>query len=81
MAEEKLVSLQNTNQRRELEEVVREMKRRAEMWSQEESSYRAAETAAATDLRTEQAKLAELQQRLDRLEQQLESLSTTPARE
>jgi chromosome segregation ATPase len=70
--------LQNPNQRGELEEVVRDMKRRVEMWSHDESSYRAAETAAAGDL-TEQAKLAELQQRLDRLEQQLESLSTTPA--
>src|SRR5262245_871002 len=80
MAEEKLVSLQNPNERGQLEEVVREMKRRVEMWSHEESSYRAAETAAAGDLRAEQAKLAELQQRLDLLEQQLESLSTIPAR-
>lgn len=72
-AEERLSSLQNPNERAPHEEVAREMKRRAEMWSAEESSYRAAEAAAGSDLRNEQLKLLELQQRLDRLEQQLEN--------
>ena len=74
-AEGKLASLQNPNQRGEFEEVVREMKRRMECGLREENNYRAAESAAASDVRTEQAKLSELQQRLDRLEQQLQSTS------
>ena len=72
-AEEKLSSAQNPNERTSLEEVIREMKRRSEMWSAEESSFRGLEATAETDLRTEQTKLLELQQRLDRLERQLES--------
>jgi chromosome segregation ATPase len=72
-AEEKLASLQNPNQRGELEALVQEMKQRVEMSSREESGYRAADVAAGGDLRTEQAKLSDLQQRLDRLEQQMEA--------
>ena len=48
------------------------MKRRFEMWSNDESGYRANEPTAASDLRNEQAKLYELQQRLDTMERQLE---------
>jgi hypothetical protein len=49
------------------------MKRRVDMWSQEESGLRAAEIEAASDLKGEQAKLADLQQRLGQLEHQLEN--------
>jgi hypothetical protein len=78
-AEDRLASLQNPTDRKAGEEVVREMKRRVEMWSAEESSFRAMEVAAGNDLKVEQAKLLELQQRLDRLEQQLEQYALTPA--
>ena len=77
--EEKLASAQTPNERGALEEAVREMKRRVNMWSQDESGYRAAESAAGSDLRNEQAKLLEFQQRLDRLEQQLENYSPAPS--
>jgi len=78
-AEDRLPSLQSPTDRKAGEEVVREMKRRVEMWSAEESSFRAMEVAAGNDLKAEQAKLLELQQRLDRLEQQLEQYALTPA--
>lgn len=74
-AEEKLASLQNPTERKPLEEFVNELKRRVEMWSNDEARYRAAEVASGSDLKGEQAKLFELEQRLDRLEQQLESYS------
>lgn len=73
--EEKITSVRDPNERDRLESVIRELKRRGEMWSNDEAGYRAAEVAAGTDLRAEQAKLSELHQRLDRLEQQLEKHS------
>lgn len=79
-AEERLAALQNQSERKAAEEVVQEMKRRLEMWSSEESSFRTAEVAASSDLRTEQAKLLELQQRLDKLERQLEEYAVAPAK-
>jgi hypothetical protein len=79
-AEEKLGLAQNANQRGELEEFAREMKRNVERIAQEESGYRAAEVTAVSELRTEQAKLSELQQRLDRMEQQLESAASPAAK-
>ncbi len=72
-AEEKLASLRDQNQRPAVEAEVTEMKRRVDMWSQEESGLRAAEIEAASDLKGEQAKIADLQQRLDQLEHQLEN--------
>jgi hypothetical protein len=70
--EDKIAAVRDQNERDRLESLVRELKQRVEMWSNDEAGYRAAEVAAGTDLRTEQAKLSELHQRLDRLEQQLD---------
>ena len=72
-AEEKLATLRDQNQRPAVEAEVGEMKRRVDMWFQDESGLRAAEIAADSDLKAEQAKLADLQQRLDQLERQLEN--------
>jgi chromosome segregation ATPase len=74
--EDKIAAARDQNERDRLESIVRELKRRIEMWSNDEAGYRAAEGAAGTDLRTEQAKLSELHQRLDRLEEQLEKRSS-----
>src|SRR5690348_8340227 len=41
-AEDKLASLQSPKEREPLQEVAREMKRRADMWTQEESNFRSA---------------------------------------
>jgi hypothetical protein len=71
-AEDRLAAMQNANERKVGEVIAHEMKRRVDMWANDESAYRAAEVSAGSDLRTEQGKLLELQQRLDRLEQQLE---------
>ena len=72
--EEKLASLGgNDSQRRAIEAQVSEMKRRVEMWTHDESDRRAAEIAVGSDLKREQAMLADLQQKLDELERQLQS--------
>jgi hypothetical protein len=52
------------------------MKRRVEMWSHDESDRRVVEIAAASDLKREQATLADLQQKLDELERQLQRYAT-----
>ena len=71
--EERLASLGgNDSQRPVIEAQVIEMKRRVEMWSHDESDRRVVEIAAASDLKREQATLADLQQRLDELERQLQ---------
>jgi len=73
-AEERLASLGgNDSQRPVIEAQVSEMKRRVEMWSHDESDRRAVEIAADSDLKREQVTLADLQQRLDELERQLQS--------
>lgn len=76
-AEENLASVRSPIERNSREDQVREMKRRVEMWSNDESGCRATEAVAASDLRSEQAKLSELQQRLDTVERQLEKSSPT----
>jgi hypothetical protein len=74
--EEKLASLgPNDSQRPVIEAQVSEMKRRIEMWARDESDRRVTEIAAGSDLKREQAALADLQQRLDVLERQLQSYS------
>jgi chromosome segregation ATPase len=75
-AEEKLASAGNESQRPALEAEAREMKRRVDMWTSEEGDLRAAEISADSELKREQAALADLQQRLDQLEIQLQSYST-----
>ena len=70
--EDQLASLTNESQRPPIEAQVREMKRRTDMWARDESDLRAVEIGADSDLKNEQAKLADLQQRLDQLERQLE---------
>jgi hypothetical protein len=47
-----------------------------DMWSRDESGLRAEEIAADTGLRKELATLADLQQRLDQLERQLQSYAS-----
>jgi hypothetical protein len=80
-SEGKLSSLQNPAERTAIERVVSEMKKRADIWSRDESDSRAAEAEAAGAVKVEQLKLAELQERLDRLEHQLEAYSrTAPAK-
>jgi chromosome segregation ATPase len=76
-AEAKLASLADESQRPAVEAQVREMKRRIDMWSHDASEVRVTEIAADGDLKNEQAKLADLQQRLDRLERQLQT-ATAP---
>jgi hypothetical protein len=78
--EEKLASLGgNDSQRPVIEAQVSEMKRRVEMWSHDESDRRVAEIAADSDLKREQATMADLQQRLDELERQLQSYAAPHA--
>jgi hypothetical protein len=74
-ANEQLASLRDPAERSNLERVVAELTRRIETATRNEANFREAEVAAAADLAREQAKLTDLQQRLDRLEQQLESYS------
>ncbi len=76
-AQEKLDSSQNSAERSALEELVRELKRRAEMAAQDESAAREAEISGSIDLKTEQAKLAEFQQKLETLELQIESYAAS----
>jgi DNA repair exonuclease SbcCD ATPase subunit len=78
-ADEKLASIQNPIEREGRLAGAQELKRRVEIWMNDESGFRAAEVAAGIDLRTEQAKLLELHRRLDRLEQQLEKYALPPA--
>lgn len=54
--------------------VVRELKRRIEMWAQDEGQNRGLEADATNDLRREQVKLTEFQDRIDKLEKQLEGI-------
>jgi hypothetical protein len=75
-AQEKLASVGNESQRPALEAEVREMKRRVDMWTSEEGDLRAVEIAADSELKREQATLADLQQKLDQLENQLQNYST-----
>lgn len=75
-AEEKLASAGNESQRPALEAEVREMRRRVDMWTSEEGDLRAVEIAADSELRREQAALADLQQKLDQLEKQLQNYTT-----
>ena len=78
--EEKVAALRDQGHRDALDAESREMKRRVDMWSQDEAGYRAADIAADNDLKAEQAKLTELQQRLDGLERQLESYAAAQAK-
>jgi chromosome segregation ATPase len=79
-AEEKLAALRDQSHREAIEDEVREMKHRFEVWSRDETTYRDAEIAADNELKAEQAKLVDLQQRLDRLERQLESYAPAPGK-
>jgi hypothetical protein len=76
--EEKLRSVQDPAERAVLEDSIRNLKRSLEMWSREESRLRSAELDAGNEVRTEQTKLRELQERLSRMERQLEAYSTAP---
>jgi hypothetical protein len=78
MAEEKLASLQNQSMRGSLEEAIQQLKRSIEIWFRDKNGYQAAEVTAGSDLKAEQAKLSELQQRLDQLERQLANYSAAP---
>lgn len=72
-AEEGLTSAGHEIQRTALEAEARELKRRVDMWTSEEGELRAAEITADSELRREQATLADLQQKLDQLEIQLQN--------
>ncbi len=72
---EKLTASTNPSDRAAAEDLVRELEGRVEALSRDEAAFRAEESAARSDFRTEEAKRGELQQRLDRLDQQLESYS------
>lgn len=71
-AEDKLASVADDSQRPPAEAQVHEMKRRVEMWTRDEADRRAVEIAADSELKREQAILADLQQKLDELERQLQ---------
>jgi hypothetical protein len=78
MAEEKLASLQNQNIRGSLEGAIQQLKRSVEIWSRDKNGSQATEVTAVSDLKAEQAKLSELQQRLDQLERQLANYAAAP---
>lgn len=78
MAEEKLASSQNPALRASLEEAVQQLKRSIEIWFRDKNGYQEAEATAGSALKAEQAKLSELQQRLDQLEQQLANYAMPP---
>jgi hypothetical protein len=71
-AEDKLASMGNDSQRPTIEAQAREMKRRVEMWTRDEADSRAVEIGADSELRRERATLADLQQKLDQLDHQLQ---------
>ena len=75
-AEEKLALIADDNQRPAVEAQAREMKRRVEMWTRDEGDLRALEITADSELKREQAALADLQQRLDQTELQLQNYAT-----
>lgn len=75
-AEEKLALIADDNQRPAVEAQAREMKRRVEMWTRDEGDLRALEITADSELKREQAALADLQQRLDQIELQLQNYAT-----
>jgi hypothetical protein len=79
--EEKLAALQNPNERASLEHAMQQLKRSVEVWARDKDVYQVAELTAGSDLKVEQGKLSELQQRLDQLEQQLTNYAApSPAR-
>ncbi len=65
----------NPNERKRLEETLAQFKARLEMMANEEQETQAKETECEVQLRSEQAKLNELHDELDRLDKVLENLS------
>jgi predicted nucleic acid-binding Zn-ribbon protein len=78
--EEKVRSVQDAGERAALEESVRDLKRTLETWAREEMPLRSREAEASDEFRREETKLRELQERLSRLESQLEAYPAPGAR-
>ena len=71
--EERLRNVQNPEERTQLENSIRELKGTLDMWTKEEQRFRNAEVDANNEYRSEEMKLTELQDRLNRMEVQLEA--------
>ncbi len=63
----------NPGDREAADGMLRDLRPQVDMYSREESQARSVETEALNELRTEEAKLAEFQGRLDRMEKQLDA--------
>ena len=71
--EDQIRNTQDQNERNTLEGSVRELKKTLDMWMKEEQRFRNAEVDANNELRTEEMKLNELQDRVNRMELQMEA--------
>jgi stress response protein SCP2 len=73
--EEALKNTQDNTERKNQQEIVAQMKAGLARVAAEEQRLQAIEIDAATQLRMEQAKLADLQDQLERLDKLLDSLT------
>ena len=73
--EERIRNTTDANQKKEMETMLPEVKTRLEMVTAEEAMRRNLEVDAESQVRTEQARLADLQSVLDRLDKALDALS------
>ena len=71
-AEDLLTRTTEANRRAELEQQMMEMKSRLGMWTREEEQLRNREAELGSELQTEQVKLSDLHNQLDRLVRELE---------
>jgi len=75
LMEESIKSTQNPAERKQLEDMQAQMKAAVERMAADEQRLQSREIDAETQLRAEQAKLAELQDQLDRLDKLLDSFT------
>lgn len=76
--EDRLASTQEPNQRKQLEQILAQYKRRSERGGEQtehEQQLRVQQSTLSGELRNEKAKLTELQERLDQIEKQLDAFS------
>ncbi len=73
--ENAIKSVQDNRERKQMEEALAEMKSAVERRAADEQRLQSREIDAETQLRAEQAKLADLQDQLDRLDKLLDSFT------
>jgi chromosome segregation ATPase len=75
LMEESIKSTQNPAERKQMEDMLAQMKAAVERMAADEQRLQSRESDAEAQLRTEQAKLGDLQDQLDRLDKLLDSLT------